>query len=494
MRPTPLFLLLGWLLLGVGTATPAWAQQHRATRLGNPAHRFARPLQKPEDLRALFANPKLRGDIESVLRQAGWTGDVEDLRQAAAKAEIIPVMVAPGTRLPFMSTRRGGKPVALIDVLWAGKEPFSAYEFEFVSRGHRYHCVTPKACANFLVVDLGPVASVELARVGPSEVTVCTPFEVGFVVRNTGGARLSGVQIRDPLPACLSPLNGERPNTLPVGDLAPGESREVRVPVRATASGGCEQTARVESAQGAMAAIPVQWVVRAPVIHLDCAAPAEVLAGRPARVCLSVRNTGDAPEPKVTVRVPIPPGASLGTMSGGGRESAGQVVWELTEVAPGSVQELCATFTRLEPGPLPLTASATCGCAGSVEAGCETKVSGIPAILLEVVDLEDPVEVGNPVVYEIRVTNQGTGALTQVALVCALAETQEFVSGEGATPVVGEQRQATLAPLARLEPKATALWRVTVKAIGQADARFRVDLTSDQFSRPVEEFEATSQY
>ena len=129
-----------------------------------------------------------------------------------------------------------------------------------------------------------------------------------------------------------------------------------------------------------------------------------------------------------------------------------------------------------------------------METRCETQVSGIPAILLEVVDLQDPVEVGGSVVYEIRVTNQGTAALTQVKLLCALAETQEFVSGEGVTPVSAEGGKVSLSPLARLEPKAEVAWRVTVKAVGQADARFRVDLTSDQFTRPVEEWEATSQY
>jgi len=37
----------------VFSAIPAPAQQHRATLLGDPAHRFANPLKTSEDLRAL---------------------------------------------------------------------------------------------------------------------------------------------------------------------------------------------------------------------------------------------------------------------------------------------------------------------------------------------------------------------------------------------------------------------------------------------------------
>lgn len=494
VRSHSLLLVLGCLALGLWSASPAVAQQHRATRLGNPAHRFAKPLQKPEDLRALFADPKLRKDVESVLNQAQWPGDVEDLRKAAASAEIVPVKLPTGTRLPFMSTRRGGKPVALIDVLWAGKEPISAYEFEFASKGRKYRCVTPKLCANFLVVDLGPLVALEMTRSAPGEASVCEPFDLTYTVRNTGGASLTGVRILDPLPACAVPVEGVRPEALEVGALAPGEAREVRVRVRATAPGECGGTARVVSAQGAQGEAAVRTLVKAPVVTLECAAPAEVLANRPAQICLTLGNAGNAPEPRVTVSLPVPAGATVGEITSDGKVVDGRVVWEVSDLAPEARRSLCVTLVHREPGAIPVSARATGACAPPVETRCETRVAGIPAILLEVVDLEDPVEVGKPVVYEIRVTNQGTAPLTQVKLVCAVAESQEYVSGEGITPVTADGRTVTLSPLARLEPKSEVAWRVTVKAAGQADARFKVDLTSDQFARPVEEFEATSQY
>ena len=108
--------------LALAAAVPAAAQQHKATRLGNPATRFAKPLKKPDDLRVLLRSEKVRADIVAVLQDAGWSGDVADLDRAAASAEIVPVQIAPGTTIPFMAARKNGKPYAMKDVLWAGSE------------------------------------------------------------------------------------------------------------------------------------------------------------------------------------------------------------------------------------------------------------------------------------------------------------------------------------------------------------------------------------
>lgn len=127
-----------------------------------------------------------------------------------------------------------------------------------------------------------------------------------------------------------------------------------------------------------------------------------------------------------------------------------------------------------------------------MESRCESRVAGIAAILLEVVDLEDPVELGNPVTYEIKVLNQGNGPLTRVRLAASIPEGQEFVSGSGASTVTAEGGTITTEAVAELAPKAEAVWRMVLKTTKAGDVRFKVDLTADQFPRPVEEYEATT--
>ena len=141
--------------LALAATAPAVAQQHKATSLGNPATRFAKPLKKGDDLRVLLRSEKAKADVVAVLQDAGWAGDVADLERAAATAEVVPVQIAPGTAIPFMAARKNGKAYAMKDVLWAGAKPIDAFGFEFSSKCVRYRLVTPKACSNFWVEALG---------------------------------------------------------------------------------------------------------------------------------------------------------------------------------------------------------------------------------------------------------------------------------------------------------------------------------------------------
>jgi uncharacterized repeat protein (TIGR01451 family) len=115
-------------------------------------------------------------------------------------------------------------------------------------------------------------------------------------------------------------------------------------------------------------------------------------------------------------------------------------------------------------------------------------------VLIEVVDLDDPLEVGSQITYEIRVTNQGSATLTNLRLTCAVPEEQEFVSGSGSTAVEAQDRAVTTAPLPTLNAKATASWRVLTKALKAGDSRFSVKMSADQFQHPVEEIESTTLY
>jgi uncharacterized repeat protein (TIGR01451 family) len=96
--------------------------------------------------------------------------------------------------------------------------------------------------------------------------------------------------------------------------------------------------------------------------------------------------------------------------------------------------------------------------------------------------------------YTIKVTNQGSATGTNVRLACTLPASLEFVSGTGPTSVKVENRNVTMETLATLEAKASATWQVVAKAVQADDARFKVELRSDQFEQPIEEAESTQLY
>ena len=189
MRTKHVAMLIPALALGV-LAISAEAQ-HRATRLGNPATRFGKPMRQADDVRVLVRGEKTKADVAAILSEVAWKGKIEDLDRAAASAQISDVRVPSGTRLPFMASRLNGRPHALVDVLWAGREPIEALAFEFSSNCERYRLVTPRACGNFWIEDLGrdgadpkcappsqPVVSVS----GAGEACVMQPVEYAVKV------------------------------------------------------------------------------------------------------------------------------------------------------------------------------------------------------------------------------------------------------------------------------------------------------------------------
>jgi uncharacterized repeat protein (TIGR01451 family) len=192
--------------------------------------------------------------------------------------------------------------------------------------------------------------------------------------------------------------------------------------------------------------------------------------------------------------LPIPTGAQAIGATDGGTNVNGSIVWPVGALTAGSGKQVCASFIARQPEGLAFNATATGANNLSAATQCDTKAKGVTAILLEVVDLEDPIEVGKEINYEIKVINQGSASDANVKLTCTLPESQEFVSGSGTSAVTADGRTVTLAAIPELTAKATATWHLVTKALVTDDARFKTELTSDQFVKPIEEVEATQQY
>ena len=89
----------------------------------------------------------------------------------------------------------------------------------------------------------------------------------------------------------------------------------------------------------------------------------------------------------------------------------------------------------------------------------EIVVEGLAAIMFEVRDLEDPIEVGGETGYEIRVVNQGTKAATNVQVVVDLPPGLKVVSAEGEAQHKVQDGRLVFEPIQQLAPKADTVYR-----------------------------------
>ena len=85
----------------------------------------------------------------------------------------------------------------------------------------------------------------------------------------------------------------------------------------------------------------------------------------------------------------------------------------------------------VNPGEHKQVASAQSGRGLKADTEIVTRVEGLSALLMELVDLDDPVEVGAETAYEIRVTNTGSKTETNLQLICTVPDKMEFRGARG---------------------------------------------------------------
>lgn len=327
----------------------------------------------------------------------------------------------------------------------------------------------------------------------PQQVTTCDPIEYVITVRNTGDGVAKNVRIEDTLPDGLTAADGRNALSQSLGDLGPGQSKEVRLSVRASRTGSFNNVVRAVGDGGLTAEASCTTVVRQPALRVTKTGPELRYIGRTAEYEITVTNTGDTAANQTVLVDPLPPGTQFNTASDGGSLNGGRVTWNLGTIEPGASRRVTVTLTAQQPGSFTNTATATAVCAeGSAEV--TTRVEGIPAILLEVIDLDDPIEVGTNTTYEITVTNQGSANGTNIVVEATLPPEQEFVSGAGATTGQAAGQTIRFAPVPVLAPQAKATFRVVVKGVKAGDTRFKVTMKSDQIDSVVQETEATRIY
>lgn len=344
------------------------------------------------------------------------------------------------------------------------------------------------SCQVFNVVE----PKLNLTVTAPVEVMRCEPIPVRYVVSNPGTGTSKDASLTGNAPDGLMAKDGTVLGVAALGDLAPGTSRTVDAMFAAKAPGTYEFKPVASASPELKAEAAASTKVTQPVLEVSKSGRDEILLGRDVAYTIKVANTGDAVAKDVVVEEMLPAGASLASASDGGKAEAGKVVWRLADLKPGESRELNVALGVGNLGMVTSTTRATAYCADAASASAKTDVKGIPAVLLEVVDITDPVEVGKETTYVITATNQGSATDVNLRIKAVLEDSMALVGSEGATGGTATGNTVEFAPLPALAPGAAATWKVTAKAVKPADHRFFVEMTSDLRSRPVQETEATT--
>jgi uncharacterized repeat protein (TIGR01451 family) len=359
--------------------------------------------------------------------------------------------------------------------------------------------LTPRAAVTFTAATQlcikvrEPKLAVKLAA--PDKVLVGDPAAFTLTVSNPGDGSADQVKIHAQLSDGLEHARGNK-IAFDIGNLAPGESRNVTL-LCATRAGGmqrCEVRAEADGGLTAKDGTAVNVIM--PRLDLQVLGPRLRYLERKALYTLKVTNPGDAAATNVTVAEVVPAGFKVLAASHGGRHDfqTRTVSWFLGEVGPGSSREVQLEVQAASLGEHKHKAYAVGARGLRSDSELTTRVEGLSALLVELVDTDDPVEVNGDTAYEVRVTNTGSKTETDIKLVATVPDKMKFKGAQGPTRCREEGKTLVFEPIEKLAPRADAVYRINVKALEAGTVRFKIQLTSTNLTEPVIKMEATRIY
>jgi uncharacterized repeat protein (TIGR01451 family) len=122
------------------------------------------------------------------------------------------------------------------------------------------------------------------------------------------------------------------------------------------------------------------------------------------------------------------------------------------------------------------------------------RVGSTPSVVMEVADLDDPIETGAITAYEIRIANRGTKAADHVQVVATVPEGLEAVSADGPAKYRIDGKQVVFEALPSLNAKSAITLKVRAKGVKAGKVLFRAELTSPSLGQALTAEQATEVY
>jgi uncharacterized repeat protein (TIGR01451 family) len=338
----------------------------------------------------------------------------------------------------------------------------------------------------------------------PKQAAVGTPVEFNFHIENVGQIPARSVTIRDVLPAGLRHPDGDDLE-FNMGDLLAGTSQDVKLVLTAAQAGPTTNRVVVTADGDVAEETEVQLDVLGPMLQVARNGPKRMIPGKIGNFSNTVTNPGTKEMTDVTVIEKVPPGMEYVSAGEGGvyDETKRSVFWSLKRMQPGDSRTVTIALKTASRGAQISVIRAFDAFGTSGETSTTTKVTGAPALSIELAEVPAVVEPGETVRIPVRVVNRGSDAASHVRLTMSVPRQLKVISAEGPTDYHERKPESPdgesvgsgelhYAPIDKLDPKGDAIFEITVKAAAIGSANFELRATCDELPDPIRRQEVIS--
>jgi uncharacterized repeat protein (TIGR01451 family) len=428
--------------------------------------------------------------FKTVVRNTGMipAGQVEVLDQ-----------VPKGTRLlnttPRATQGERGELLWKLGTLRPGEESAVEMELMPIAEGEIGSVATVHFGADASAKTISTRPQIAVQTTAPGQVLIGEKVNLTITISNPGTGVATGVVLEEHLPAGLQHAAGSELE-YEIGVLKPRESKKLELQLIAAAAGPVTNLLTVRADGNLRTEDRLQLDIVAPQLDIAMEGPKKRYLEREAVYQVSISNPGTAPAQGVELAAYLPPGLKFVRANNQGHydEASRAVFWKLEQLPSQVTGSVELVALPVEAGQQSIKLRGAAQRVQPVEKEQPVIVEGIAAVLFQVADTVDPIEIGGESAYEIRVTNQGSKAASNVRLSAVLPAELQPLAADGPTRYAVQGNTVVFEGLARLAPKAETVYHLRVKGLRPGDLRARFQLLTDDMQSPVTKEESTQVY
>ena len=352
--------------------------------------------------------------------------------------------------------------------------------------------VTFEAAASVRTISTRP--ELKVSQRAPASVLVGQQLEIEVEVSNPGTGDATGVLLQEDVPEGLEHPVGRQLDNL-IGTLRPGEVRRQLLRLRAVAPGVVKNVIRLRGDDGLTANHSVDVKVIAPDLQVGLTGPSRRYLERPAKFNLDVQNAGTAQATNVRIAAFLDRGFTFVEAGNQGIYDRGRhaVIWELASLPPGERGSIPLTLLPVQEGARAIQLEAKADLGAIAKNEHQVTVDSLAELAFSINDSADPIEVGTETTYEIKVTNSGSRADSNVQVQLQIPPGLEVLSADADAQQLGNGVIA-FTPRNQLEPNAEMVYRIKTRGRQQGTHLIKAVVTSQQSNVPVTKEESTMVY